>query len=92
MSQVAKLYRALATYTEASNQNMTWEDMATRHQVMKDRTMESSNLLHEDCIVPLQYFKSLAYKTAIPAEEHAAASDRVAVTCITSVILNLKSI
>lgn len=48
---------------------------------MKASTMESSTLLHESCIWPLQYFKSFAYKTAIPADEQAAASDRVAVTC-----------
>lgn len=44
--------------------------------------MESSNLSQGRCDGPIQNFKSLAYKTAMPPDEHAAASDSVAVTCI----------
>ncbi|KAL2250481.1 UNVERIFIED_CONTAM: hypothetical protein Sindi_2170400 [Sesamum indicum] len=40
--------------------------------------MESSNLLHGRCVGPVQNFKSFAYRTAIPPEEHAAASDKLA--------------
>lgn len=49
---------------------------------MNARAMESSNLSQGRCVEPVQNFKSFAYKTAIPADEHAAASDNVAVTCI----------
>lgn len=68
--------------TEAKIQNITWEDMAIRNQVTKAKATESWNRLQGRCIWALQKFKSLAYKTAIPADEHAAARDKVAVTCI----------
>lgn len=55
--------------------------MAIRNQVMNAKTAESSNLTHGRWDGSLQNFKSLAYRTAIPAEEHAAASDNVDVTC-----------
>lgn len=61
--------------------------MAMRNHVMKARDMESSNLSHGRCDGPVQNFKSLAYKMATPADEHAAASDNVAVTCVQSAIL-----
>lgn len=66
----------------AKIQNITWEDMAVRNQVTKARAMESSYLPHGICEWTLQKSKSLAYKTATPADEHEAASDKVAVTCI----------
>lgn len=58
--------------------------MAIRNHVTNAREMASSNLWHGKCdgLGTLQYFKSFAYRTAIPADEHAAASDKVAVTCI----------
>ena len=61
--------------------------MAIRNHVTIARAMASSNLWHGRCDGPVQNFKSFAYKTAIPADEHAAASDKVAVTCIPYVIL-----
>lgn len=54
--------------------------MAIRNQVMNAKTTESSNLPQGRCDV-LQKCKSFEYKTTIPADEHAAASDKVAVTC-----------
>lgn len=56
--------------------------MATKNQVTKAKAMEISNLAHGRPCCVLQKSKSFAYKTATPADEHAAASDRVAVTCI----------
>lgn len=54
--------------------------MAMRNHVTNANAMDSSNFSHGKRDV--QNFKSFAYKIAIPAEEHAAASDKVAVTCI----------
>lgn len=62
--------------------------MAMINHVTNARDMEISNLSHGRCDGPLQYFKSFAYKTAIPADEHAAASDNVAVTCVESAIMS----
>lgn len=56
--------------------------MAMRSHVTNAKAMDSSNFWHGKRDVPVQNFKSFSYKTAIPAEEHAAASDKVAVTCI----------
>lgn len=47
---------------------------------MNAKTTESSNLPHGRCDELLQKCKSFEYKTTIPADEHAAASDKVAVT------------
>ncbi|CAL1379008.1 unnamed protein product [Linum trigynum] len=43
--------------------------------------MEISNLRHGRFSWALQNSKSLAYRTTTPADEHAAASDNIAVTC-----------
>ena len=53
--------------------------MAIRAQLMKAKATEIWNLLHGRLL--LQKCKSLEYRTIIPADEHAAASDKVAVTC-----------
>ena len=55
--------------------------MAVKNQVMNAKAMEIWNLLHGICIAGLQKSKSLAYSTITPADEHAAARDKVAVTC-----------
>ena len=66
--------------TEAKSQNMTTEDMAINSHVTKASTMEISYLLHANWENVRQKSTSLANSTVTPAEEHAAASDRVAVT------------
>lgn len=63
--------------------------MAMRNHVTNAIAMDSSNFWHGKRDAPVQNFKSFAYKTAIPAEEQAAASDKVAVTCIQYMILEL---
>ena len=55
--------------------------MAIKNQVMNAKAMDIWNLLHGICISALQKSRSLAYSTITPADEHAAASDKVAVTC-----------
>lgn len=66
--------------TEARSQNITTDDMAISSHVRKASTMESSYLLHVVGGNDRQKSTSLAKRTCTPAEEHAAASDRVAVT------------
>ena len=73
-------YTSGTNHTEARSQNITTEDMAINSHVTKASTMEISYLLHANWGNVRQKSTSLANRTVTPAEEHAAASDRVAVT------------
>lgn len=49
---------------------------------MKAKEIEIWNILHASFGFILQIFKSPTKRTITPADEHAAPSDRIAVTCI----------
>lgn len=66
---------------DATSQNMMYEDMARRNHDAKAKAMDILNILHDKFRSSLQISVSLVKSTITPAEELAAARDRVAVTC-----------
>ncbi|KAL5220057.1 hypothetical protein ABZP36_024770 [Zizania latifolia] len=75
-----RLYRCI--HNEARSQNITRADVALHAQERKANAVASSNLPQRSRGSLLQAYISLSKKTATPAAEHAAANDRIAVTCI----------
>lgn len=68
---------------EAKIQNITWEDMATKPQEVNAKAIDILNRSHPRFTVLVsQKLKSFPYRIITPADEHAAANDNVAVTCI----------
>lgn len=65
--------------TEAKIQNIRWDDKAIRNQVMNAKVTDNW-YLPQGRFSDMQKLRSLEYRTTIPADEHAAASDKVAVT------------
>lgn len=66
---------------EAASQNMTYEEIARRNQEIKANATEIWYISHESLASNLQIFVSLRSRTTTPADEQAAASDSIAVTC-----------
>lgn len=62
-------------------QNIAWDDIAAKTQLKKDKPTEIWNLLQEREGCCLQNSVSFVNKTVTPADEHAAARERSAVTC-----------
>lgn len=66
---------------EAASQNMTYEEIARRNQEIKANPTEIWYISHESLLSNLQILVSLRSRTTTPADEQAAASDSIAVTC-----------
>lgn len=62
---------------------MMYEDKARRNHDAKAKAMDIWIMLHDRFKSDLQIFVSVTKSTITPAEELAAARDRVAVTCKT---------
>lgn len=60
---------------------MTYEDMARRNHEAKAKAMAIWNIPHDKFASMKHIFVSLEKSTITPAEEQAAARDRVEVTC-----------
>ncbi|KAJ0855707.1 hypothetical protein HanRHA438_Chr14g0676311 [Helianthus annuus] len=56
---------------------------------MKAKAIEIWNVLHDNAACDLQMFVSFMNTTMTPADEQAAASDRIAVTCLHIIITNV---
>ncbi|KAL4576304.1 hypothetical protein LXL04_012396 [Taraxacum kok-saghyz] len=67
----------------ANNHNTTYEEMARRNQAMKAKAMDIWKVLHASDPCNLQMSVSFINRIITPADELAAASDRITVTCAT---------
>lgn len=65
---------------------MTKEEMARKNHERKAKATEIWNMWQESLGLALHIFVSLIIKTTTPADEHAAASDKMPVTCSIMII------
>lgn len=68
-------------HNEARSQNMIRDEAAINVQERKANAVDSSNMPQGNPGTLLQKFTSFSNNTTTPAAEHAAANDRIAVTC-----------
>lgn len=73
----------VVNHKEASSQNITRADAALNVQQRNANAAAISNLPQGSWGSLLQKYASLSKSTTTPAAEHAAANERIAVTCIT---------
>jgi hypothetical protein len=79
MLQNTQMYNT--DHNEARSQNMIRDEAAINAQERKASAVDSSNKPQGNPGTLLQKFTSFSNNTTTPAAEHAAANDRIAVTC-----------
>lgn len=79
MLQNTQMYST--NHNEARSQNMTRDEAAVNVQERKANAVDSWNIPQGNPGNLLQKFTSFSNNTTTPAAEHAAANDRIAVTC-----------
>jgi len=82
MSFITDSLHKVIIHKEASSQNITRADAALNVQQRNANAAATSNLPQGSCGSLLQKYASLSKSTTTPAAEHAAANERIAVTCI----------